>query len=410
MKIIEMRQKIASLVKEMRELLDLQEAEKRDLTAEEEERYAKIEEDVDKLGARIEKEERLSTLEGDLSQSADEIRERDPIEGRDGDPRGMESRKSKEYQDAFARFLANGVSGLSSEEFRAMQADNDIGGGYLVTPVQMATGILKEVDDVAVIRQFATIHTLTKAASLGAVSLDRDADDAEWTAELKTGSETELGFGGRQLNPHPMAKRIKLSNTLIRLAFTSVEQLVRERLGYKFGITQEKAYMTGDGNQKPLGLFTASDLGISTSRDTSEGNTATLIKADALIHAKYELKGQYHSRARWIMHREIMREIRKMKNGDGQYLWQPGITGGAPDRILELPYTLSEYAPKTMTTGQYVAILGDFRFYWIVDALDMQIQRLTELYAETNQTGFIGRYEGDGMPVLEEAFVRLKLA
>jgi HK97 family phage major capsid protein len=70
---------------------------------------------------------------------------------------------------------------------------------------------------------------------------------------------------------------------------------------------------------------------------------------------------------------------------------------------------LSEYAPNTFTSGKYVGILGDFRFYWIADALDMQIQRLVELYAETNQVGLIGRLETDGMPVLSEAFTRVTL-
>jgi HK97 family phage major capsid protein len=86
------------------------------------------------------------------------------------------------------------------------------------------------------------------------------------------------------------------------------------------------------------------------------------------------------------------------------------VRAGEPDRILNLPVAMSENAPNTMTTGLYVGMLGDFSHYWIADALDMQVQRLTELYAETNQTGFIGRMESDGMPVLAEAFVRVKLA
>ena len=165
--------------------------------------------------------------------------------------------------------------------------------------------------------------------------------------------------------------------------------------------------MTGDGNRSLSGSSASAD-GISTSR-TLWVNTKTAIKADTLIDVKYALKGQYHARARWMLHRLILAEIRKLKDDNGQYLWQPGIAGGVPDRILEMPYTLSEYAPSTLAAGKYVAILGDYRYYWIADALDMQIQRLVELYARSNQTGFIGRLETDGMPVLEEAFVRLKL-
>lgn len=78
--------------------------------------------------------------------------------------------------------------------------------------------------------------------------------------------------------------------------------------------------------------------------------------------------------------------------------------------LLGSPFNMSEYAPNTFTTGQYVGIFGDFSNYWIADALDMQVQRLVELYAATNQTGLIGRMETDGMPVLAEAFARVKLA
>ena len=414
MRVIEMRKKRAKLVKDARDLLDLQEAEKRELSAEEEQRYDAIMAEVDTLKTKIEREERLSGLEGDLGGSDGHLPPGDPGEGEGGEqrtnePQGMEHRDSQEYRDAFGRWMASGERSLTAEEYRAMQVDNDTGGGYLVTPQQMVMELLKEVDDIAVIRQFARVHQLRTAKSLGVPSLDKDVDDADWTAELKTGSETDLEIGKRELRPHPLAKRVKISNTLLRMGQLGPEALVRERLAYKFGVTEEKGFMTGNGVQKPLGLFTASDDGISTSRDVAGANTATKIAADTLIDVKYKLKAAYHSRARWIMHRDVMAAIRKLKNGDGQYIWQAGIQGGAPDRILDLPYTLSEYAPSTMTANLYVGILGDFRYYWIAEALDMQLQRLAELYAETNQTGFIGRMEVDGMPVLEEAFVRLKM-
>jgi HK97 family phage major capsid protein len=99
-------------------------------------------------------------------------------------------------------------------------------------------------------------------------------------------------------------------------------------------------------------------------------------------------------------------------------LWAPGVAGarvgdvsaGLPDTILDAPYYISEYVPNTFTTGLYVGIIGDMSFYWIADALSLQIQRLVELYAESNQIGLIGRLETDGLPVLEEAFARVTLA
>jgi HK97 family phage major capsid protein len=111
---------------------------------------------------------------------------------------------------------------------------------------------------------------------------------------------------------------------------------------------------------------------------------------------------------RWVFHRDAIKQIRKLKDGNGQYLWTPGLSG-TPDMICEVPFIMSEYAPNTFTSGLYVGIIGDFTYYWIAEALGMQMKRLNELYAETNQVGFIGRMEVDGMPVLEEAFVRVKL-
>jgi len=415
-KILEKKKERQKLIVANRAMIDTAEEEKRAFTAEEDEQYNKRDGDIDKLEGEIQRLQKQLDRERELG-------EKEESENRGNEERGEKRtlaqalqdrsieniRDTEEYRNAFGDWLARGAEAITAEEYRAMQADSDIGGGYLVAPQQMVMELLKEVDDIAVIRQYARTHQLTKAASLGVPTLDKDADDWDWTAELRTGSETEIEFGKRELRPHPLAKRVKISNTLLRKAAMGPEQIVRERLAYKLGITQEKAYMTGDGVQKPLGVFTASADGISTDRDVSTGNTGTEIMPDGLIEAKYTLKQAYWSRARWIFHRDALKQIRKMKDGNGQYIWQPGISGGAPDRILELPYTASEFAPNTFSSGLYVGILGDFRYYWIVDALDMAIQRLVELYAETNQTGFIGRYEGDGMPVLEEAFVRVKL-
>lgn len=415
-KILEKKKERQKLIVANRAMIDTAEEAKRAFTAEEDEQYNKRDGDIDKLEGEIQRLQKQLDRERELG-------EKEESENRGNEERGEKRtlaqalqdrsieniRDTEEYRNAFGGWLARGAEAITAEEYRAMQADSDIGGGYLVAPQQMVMELLKEVDDIAVIRQYARTHQLTKAASLGVPTLDKDADDWDWTAELRTGSETEIEFGKRELRPHPLAKRVKISNTLLRKAAMGPEQIVRERLAYKLGITQEKAYMTGDGVQKPLGVFTASADGISTDRDVSTGNTGTEIMPDGLIEAKYTLKQAYWSRARWIFHRDALKQIRKLKDGNGQYIWQPGISGGAPDRILELPYTASEFAPNTFGNGLYVGILGDFRYYWIVDALDMAIQRLVELYAETNQTGFIGRYEGDGMPVLEEAFVRVKL-
>jgi HK97 family phage major capsid protein len=312
-----------------------------------------------------------------------------------------------QYRGAFGRYLRNGTI---TPELRALQADSDIYGGYLVTPIQFVDRLIKAVDDAVYIRQWATVITVPNADSLGVPSLDNDPADATWTTELATGDEdSTMSFGNRNLHPHPLAKRIKLSRKLLAKV-PDAEALVRDRLAYKFGITWEKAGMTGSGAGEPLGVFTASSNGISTGRDVSTGNTTTSIQFDGLIEAKYTLKQQYWASARWLFHRDGGKQIAKLKDGNGQYLWRESVRVGEPDRVLGLPVFFSEYAPNTFTTGLYVGILGAFQHFWIADAMTFEVQRLVELYAATNQVGLIGRLESDGMPVLEEAFVRVKLA
>jgi len=405
-KILEMRQERAKLIKQARDLVDKAEAEKRSLSAEEEEQYKKIMDDVEELRKKIEKEEQLRKLEGDLKKSQGTVAGgKEPVGDDD------RAQQDKEVRAAFNKFLRGGINVLNVAEIRALQADSDIAGGYIVAPQQFVNQLIKGVDDQVFIRQWATKFAVAKAESLGVPALTADPADADWTSELATGNEdSTMEFGKRELHPHPLAKRIKVSNKLLRQAVIDPEALVRDRLAYKFGVTEEKAHLTGSGAGQPLGVFTASSDGISTSRDYSTGNEATSIKFDGLIGAKFTLKQQYWPRARWLFHRDAVAQIAKLKDGNGQYIWRESVRVGEPDRLLGLPVYMSEYVPNTFTTGKYVGILGDFSFYWIVDALDMQIQRLVELYAEYNQVGFIGRRELDGMPVLEEAFVRVTLA
>jgi HK97 family phage major capsid protein len=408
-KILELRQKRAALVKQARDLINLADTEKRDLTQEENVQYERIMADVDATGNQITREERQLGLEANLAGTGDNPFKPNPQGGDEGNEqrKSKNPRETKEYRELFNRYVRSGEKSLGDKEFRDLQMGSDTSGGFVVAPQDFVAEIIKFVDNATVVRALARKFQIAKAESLGVPSLDNDLDDFDWTTELQTGKEdTGIKFGKREFRPHPLAKRIKLSNKLLNTATIDIEGLVRDRLGYKIGITQEKAFMTGSGTEQPLGLFTASPNGIDTSRDVVSG-TAKGIVTDGLIDAKFTLKPQYWDKAQWIFHRDIVRMIRKLKDGDGNYVWNAGIKTGAPDTILDLPYKMSEYAPNTIAAGGYAGIIGDFSFYWVVDALDMNVQRLVELYAETNQIGFIGRLETDGMPVLAEAFVRI---
>ena len=411
-KLNELRDNRGKLVHEAREIIDKAELEKRGLTAEEQGKCDELIIKQDEIRSQIDREMKLAEAERSAAEEtlkfADENRSKPKSE-----QASQHGAASEEYRAAFYKMVASGqsgYSGLNADEVRALQSDSNTSGGFLVAPQQMVDGLIKFVDNMLFIRQLATKFRVPSATSLGAASLDNDPADADWTAELLTGSEdSTMSFGKRELFPRPVAKRIKISNKLLRQV-PAVEALVQARLGYKFGVTQEKAFMTGSGANQPLGLFTASNDGIPISRDVSTGNTTTAITFDGLTHAKYALKGQYHGLAQWLFHRDAVRMLALIKDGAGGYIWQQAKTLADPDMVLGRPLIMSEYVPNTFTTGLYCGMFGDFSNYWIADALDMQIQRLVELYAETNQTGLIARMETDGMPVLAEAFSRIRLA
>ena len=394
----ELLAKRASLIAQARAMLEKVEAEKRDFNAEEQNNYDLIFDDVAKIDKKIENLRKLGTADDSEFRSSEPMR---PEGGQNGNP--DEERQIQAF-DAFLR------SGAIRPELRALQADSDAAGGFYTTPQQFVNRLIQAVDDQVFIRQWATRNPVTNAQSLGVPTLAADPADSDWTSELGTGNEdSTMSFGKRELNPKPLAKRIKVSNKLLRLS-PDVESLVIARMAYKFGITYEKAGMTGSGANQPLGVFTASSDGISTSRDVSTDNTTTAFTTDGIKNAKYSLKATYWPRAKWFFHRDGVKMLAKLKDAENRYLWQNSIQIGQPDMLEGIPLFTSEYAPNTFTTGLYVGILGDFSYYWTADALDFSVQRLNELYAATNQTGFIGRLESDGMPVLEEAFVRVKLA
>lgn len=399
-KIVALKEERVKLLKEQRRFLD--ELEERDRTQEDSNKLAAMDAEFDRLDDAILEEEKY--LARSLEIEGQEERELKP-EREDVVP-GAEKNGSR----AFDKYLTSGRMNMNEAELRALQADSDDDGGYIVAPEQFVSELIKDIDNQVYMRQISRTMMVTNAASLGAPALDTDPSDPTWTAEIETGSDdSTMKLGKRSLTPHPLAKRIQVSRKLLRIATMGAEAMVRERLAYVFATTQENAFLNGSGANQPLGVFTASDEGISTSRDVSDGNTSTAITADGLINAKYSLKAGYMQNGRWIFHRDSIKEIRKLKDGEGQYLWKAGLSDRS-DTLLELPVVMSEYAPNTFTSGQYVGIVGDFRYYWIVDALGMEIQRLVELYAETNQVGFIGRMESDGMPVLENAFARVTLA
>lgn len=414
MNVQELRNTYAKLVRDAREVLEAPATEERDEGQEDKNKYDAIVADIDKVKGQIQKLEAQEQREAELRHPTSEAIKPEPVE--QATEQKAPVRETEQYQRAFAQYLRTGMAPSilqqSAVEERALQVDSDTAGGYAVVPQQFINELIQERDNMVFVRQLARKFAVPNAQSLGAPALDNDPADPTWTQEIATGNaDSTMTVGKRELAPKPLAQSIRVSNKLIRAGALSIESLVRERLNYKIAVVEEENFLNGDGATEPLGVFTASNDGISTSRDVSTGNTTTEIKPDNLFEQKYALKAQYRRNAAWVFHRDAVKMIAKLKDGEGRYLLVPDVrAAGNMDRLLGFPVYESEYAPNTFTTALYVGILGDFSFVWIADALDATIYVARELYLATNQTGFFSRSETDAMPVLESAFSRVKLA
>ncbi len=401
MNVKELLEKRGNIWEHAKALIDTAEAEGRDFSAEEQAQYDKMMGEMDELAKRAKRLEEKQRLEAQMEMPANEPVRVDPAA--DG-----EVKRQADLMPEFRAFIKSGVVG---PELRRLQADVDEQGGFMLPPEQFIADLIKELDNKVFVRGLATVIPVTTSDSLGVPTLEEDVGDPDWTTEVQeVNVDTGMTFGKRALTPHQLTKLVKVSMKLLRTSAIPVEGLVRERLAFKFAAAQENHFLNGNGTGQPLGVFVADTNGISTARDVSTGNTTSAIAADNLFEVKYALKEQYRGGAQWIFHRDAVKMIAKLKDGEGQYLWRPGLAVGQPDTLLNLPINESEYAPNTFTTGKYVGILGNFRYYWIAEMFGMEIQRLNELFAQTNQIGFIGRMWCDGAPVLESAFARVKLA
>ena len=392
-KIFDMKQERAKLTNSIRALMDKHED--IEMSAEDMGILNKLEADFDKLNDRITKEEKQLERE----RAAGEIEDT------------MEKRGEKETTNLFAKAL--GGNSKHMQEYKdSMSLGDDAQAGSLTAPMVFVQQLIKELNDFMFMRSLSNlIGPIGAGQSLGFPFRKTEANDAEWTSEVaRAAEETDLEYGRREFKPNRLTKRILLSNTLMQHA-PMAERTIMDEMLYRVATAQENAYITGDGVNKPLGVFTASSFGIDTDRDISEGNTDTEITVDGLIAAKYSLKEQYLRGASWLMHRYAVKMLAKLKDSNGQYIWQPSVREGAPDTMLGHNVNMSEFAPNTFTSGKYAATFGNFRLgYWIVDADSIRLQVLRELYAENNQIGYLFSYFGDGAPVLGEAFARVKLA
>ena len=393
--LIELKQERATVTNGIRTIMS--DFENKEMPAEKKEELTKNEGRFDEISNLILTEEKQLARERSIGEKANDD---DPTKGKG---------KADEAQNAFRDYVTSG-SKQAYEIYNALSQDNPTQAGYLVPPEQFVMELIKELADNTFMRQKARVLPPLKGAqSLGYPTRTAAMSSFAWGTEIAAPTpDTTLAYGKREFKPVPATSETLISKTLIR-NMSNADGLVRTEISEEVAKNLEIAYMTGNGTGQPLGLFTASNDGIPTTRDVSAGNTATEIKFDGLIEAKFKVKEKYQAGCEWVFNSEAIKLLAKLKDSDGQYIWQNSVVLGTPDMLLGKPVNSSEYAPHVFTTGLYVGTYGNLKNYWICDSLAMEIQALFELYARTNQVDYITRVETDGAPVQPLAFSRITL-
>jgi len=395
-KLREMLEKRNRSVTEARALVDKAETEKREMSAEETGQYDALMKEAVSLRDKIDRETKLQ--EEERANAANSI-------GKEN--RGTPPTPDAELRSAAFRNLLR-TGNLSAEEERALVTGSDTGGGFLNAPQEFVPKLIAAVKNLVFMEALATPHTTTNANGLGFPTLENDIDDFAMITEIKSSPEdTSLSFGKREFKPHPSSKIIKISDAMLRADGINPEQIVMDRAAYKYAVLKENKYLLGTGNQEPLGVFVASAKGINTDRDVTL-EQSTDFTADDIVNIKYSLKSQYMSKASWLFNRTAVAKLAKVKDGEGRWIFEMTDKIGEMDQLKGSKLYMSEYVPNTFTAGLYVGMFADFSWYWTVQSLSLRIKRFNELFARERQVGFQFDTEFDGMPVLSEAFARIK--
>lgn len=400
-KIREMRQQRAALIAEARGLVDRADAEKRDMTAEENEQWDRYMADVDKLEAKIKREEKLYEKEQDLEESADPNARNiiDPnLGGLDGagtdngDPLA-----SAVYRRAFFNRL-RGVR-MPADEITALTKGTEAGtggGGYLV-PVDYERTLIQALEDENVMRRRATVITTAAEKKIPVVT---QHGTAAWIDETAAFTESEETFDQISIDAHKAGTLIKVSNELLQDSMFDLESYLRDEFARRLGAIEENAYIDGDGTKKPTGFLVDAPVKVTT--DTDE------VTADEVIDLYYSLRRVYRNKAIWMVSDSFAKAVRKLKDANEQYLWQAGLQSGQPDMLLGRPIEVADGMPEFAAEAKPAAF-GDFKYYWIANRKGIVFQPLKELYATSGMTGFLAWMRVDGKLTLPEAIVVMQI-
>jgi HK97 family phage major capsid protein len=377
------------LIADMREVLDGKDG----LSADNQTKFADLEKSFEKLETEIRAGEKLASIESKLADF------QEPGYKPSGDPTGSRSARNsgEDYRNAFTDgYARKGVNSLTREHSNALQVGTDSEGGYIV-PEEFETRIYEILQTLDPVRAAATVITTGSDRN---IPIEASVGSFAYIAEEAAYATTDPAFGRKILNSYKSGGIIKVSEELLQDSFFDVPSYLIGLAARRFNSLEETAFAAGTGSAQPTGLFV----------DTLGGNVAGAVSAtaaitgDNLIDTFHALGRSYRQNASWLVSDALVKLVRKLKDSNGQYIWQPGLAAGQPDRILNRPVLISEGAVVPAASAKSI-VFGDLSFYTIADRLGMTMQRLNELYAANGQVGFRWTKRNDAKVVDANAFV-----
>ena len=394
--ILELREKRARAWDAAKAFLDSKRGSDGMLSAEDAATYDRMEADVVNLGKEIDRLERQAALDRELEQPVTRPITERPISGADNARTG---RASDEYIAAFWTAMRNRGGHFAVQN--ALQIGDDTEGGFLVPDEYERTLV-------DALREENRLRTLCKIIRTSSgdrkIPLVASHGTASWVEEEGAIPESDDAFGQITIGAHKIASMIKVSDELLQDSVFDIANYIATEFARRVGDAEEAAFINGDGSGKPYGMLHASNgaaAGVTAA-------SATAITADELLDLIYSLKAPYRKRAVFLMHDSTIKAVRKLKDGNSQYLWQPGMKEGEPDMLLGYRLVTSTHMPAIAASAKPI-LFGDLTSYWIADREGRSMQRLNELYAATGQVGFRVTQRVDGRLVQTEGLKCLQM-
>ena len=394
MTILELREKRAKAWEAAKAFLDSHRKENGVLSAEDDAAYTKMEQEITDLGKEIARLERQEALDAELNRPVNK-----PLTGKPGgkaEADGAEDktgRASDDYRKNFWNAMRSKAP--MPAVTNALQIGTDSEGGYLV-PDEYERTLVEALEEENIFRQMAKV--IKTSSGDRKIPVVASKGTASWIDEEGAFPESDDSFGQVSIGAYKLGTLIKVSEELLNDSVFDLQSYISREFARRIGAKEEEAFFTGDGKGKPLGVLAATggaETGVTAA-------SATAVTADELMDLYYSLKSPYRKKSMWVLNDSTIKAIRKLKDNNGQYLWQPSLAAGTPDMILGRPIKTSAYMPA-MAAGAKTIAFGDFSYYWIADRQGRSFKRLNELFAASGQVGFLASQRVDGKMILAEA-------